>query len=125
LDEELIDMSHQYFAAEAGKECCECGRNIEPGERYLHEKGFECDQDGEAAGEPWEFNTCLDCESIRDQFFTDWIYTQILNDLEGFLDEADGSVHEGCLARLTPRAREVVCSYIEACWRRIEEEENS
>ena len=123
LDEELMDMSHQYFVAEADVHCCECGRDIMPGETYLHEEGFECDEDGDAAGDPYCFDTCLDCESIRDQFFTDWIYTRVLDDLESFLDTTDGSVHEDCLARLTPRAREMVCGYIEDAWRRIEEEE--
>lgn len=120
-----LDMTKSYPVASEPRECCECGRRIGVMETYLHEVGIPEGQEDEVPEDEWdwhEYNTCLDCKSIRDQFFNGFIYGLILHDLELFLDESDGSTNEECIAVLTPRARERVCGMIEDVWRKIEEE---
>lgn len=121
-----LDMVKYHLVALEPLKCCECERQIEEMETYLHEKGIPEGEEDEKPEDEWdwhEYNTCLDCKSIRDQFFNGFIYTMILHDLEVFLDESDGSTNEECIAALTPRARERVCGMIENVWRKIEAEE--
>jgi len=122
-----LEITHHYPIATGNKKCCECNKIIRPGERYLFEtgqaEGWEDLPEDEQEQEVYAYSTCLDCESIREQFFHDFIYTGILHDLYLFLDESGGSTHEECIANLTPRARKIVCGYIEDIWQKIEKEE--
>lgn len=122
----VLDMTPSYLIATGYEKCCECGEIIESGKKYLYEEGIPVDEEEDLPREEWEwftYITCLDCKSIRDQFFDGFFYGMIFHDLELFLDDSGGSTHEKCLANLTPRGREIVCSYIEDVWRKIEEEE--
>jgi len=149
IDEEAaLDMDFQYIVSEQNNEikCCECGRILAEGEKFLHEVGAPADvmealaEEAEELGESeWQipedelysYNTCLDCLSIRDQFFSNgWFYEHMLDELfshlETFGDKVfDEVISEDCIARLTPRAQEIVCRYIEDIWKRWEAENDT
>jgi len=121
-----LEINESYPVAGYGVHCFECNRTIEYGEQYLYEEGLPVGEEEEVSEDEWdwhEYDTCLDCQSIRDQFFNGHVYGMILHDLYMFLDESDGSTHEECIANLTPRARGIVCEYIEHIWAEIEKEE--
>ena len=122
---EFLEIVSRRVIAKNPVKCGECKRMIEKGEEYLYEEGTpQCEDFLSDEDRDWEyFSTCADCESIREQFFHSFFYGMILHDLEIFLDESGGSTHEECIAALTPRAREIVCGYIEDVWRKIEKEE--
>jgi hypothetical protein len=87
--------------------CGECFRNILPGEKYEYVSGL------------WDvfqaYKTCLDCKSIRDNFFNSWSYTLVWDD---FMDNFEGEdIPESCIAELTPGARARVCEWIESGWK--------
>jgi len=42
--------------------CCECHETIEPGKRYEHVTGIDCD------GDAFGFRTCLPCAAIRKRY---------------------------------------------------------
>jgi len=145
-EEKVLDMTEQYLVADQPLQCCECNKTIEKGEKYLHEEGTYAEfeevyrqeelEDDEAEfgclGQiPEEYmhryDTCLDCKSIRDEFFSEgWIYGSILDDLythfDATLSPTEGGIDEKCLAVLTPGAREKVCELIETVWEEMEEE---
>ena len=87
--------------------CHECSRVIAPKESYLIETLlFE--------GRISRHKTCLDCKSLRDNFFQDgWYYEEVRNMLLRHIRDSDGDISESCIAALTPVAREYVCSVIE------------
>lgn len=90
-------------------QCGECYRDILPGEKY---EKITAKWDGDFS----THKTCLDCRSIRDQFFTSWMYGQIWEHLDNFIADVSGEISESCIAELTPMAREKVCEKIELYW---------
>lgn len=86
--------------------CFECGRTIEPGEKYEYISGIW-------DGAPSSYKTCLDCLSLRDVFFCGgWIYGEVWNEFREWLYEGEIEGIEAFLAgddmrieRLTPTAR--------------------
>ena len=115
--EDAINVSLKHMTAVELVKCGECGRFIEPGEEYIFESGYRNYED--PADEPYRFSTCLDCKSIRDNFFEDWAYGWVVDDLEEYIEQAE-TVEERCIARLTPRARDKVCEMIEDVWKKQE-----
>jgi len=99
--------------------CTECGREIQPGERYEDFRGF-CDE-----SDRWmRYKTCVDCLSLRVAFF-DTYYFEFL--WENWWDEMDAcgwSVPESCLAKLTPVARARACQSIENVWEQWEDDDD-
>ena len=89
----------KYRVARKSHKCHECGRSIVTGEKYLYESGIW-------EGVPKGFKTCVDCESLRQVFFCDWGYGIVLEMLKDWLYEGDGAFWEGCVASLTPAARD-------------------
>ena len=87
--------------------CCECYRDILPGEQYEYISGIW-------DGHPESYKTCLDCQSLRKVFFDSWQYTTIWDDFYESYRGAD--VPETCVAALTPAARARVCKMIELDW---------
>lgn len=114
--EEAINVSLRHLKAVEPIECGECGKAIEPGEEYVFESGYPYYEDSK--DKLYLFSTCMDCKSIRDHFFEDWTYGQVLEDLEEHLEQAE-TVQESCIARLTPRAREIVCEMVEDVWKGV------
>ena len=90
--------------------CSECGRDINKGENYKKEVGLW--QDGFVT-----FKTCIDCLSIRDEFFCGgWNFGSVLVDLEEYIKEAHGKISEDCIINLTDNARYKVFDMIEEGW---------
>ena len=89
--------------------CCECGGIIVKGERYRHESGIW-------DGQPKVYKTCLDCVSIRDTFFCDYIYGELYDRLWEYIQKSDGEVLTSSFAELTPVARDAVFEMIEQEW---------
>lgn len=94
--------------------CGECRRTIMPGEVYRVEEG------------QWHGNfdshkTCLECVEIRDSFFCNFIFGNVLDDLRESIWEARGSYSEECLLKLSPAARDKVFEIIERVWRDLED----
>lgn len=93
--------------------CCECGREMEPGERYL----LEVVRWGGRGRCKKDYRTCRDCESLRDYLCCNWYYGNILEDIEAALEEMpEDSFPWATFAKLTPVAREFVFDIIEYRW---------
>lgn len=89
--------------------CCECGKEIEPGQEYEHVRGRWDGPDFET------FKTCSVCLEIRDAFFCHgWYYSMMYEYLYEHLREGD--VSEDCLVELSSEARGIVCGMIEDMW---------
>lgn len=58
---EFVDARH--FRARKAHECCECGREIAPGEEYERTSG-------KWDGDFYTFKTCEQCEDLRDSLFS-------------------------------------------------------
>lgn len=96
--------------ARKSHQCTECGREIEPGERY------EC-----AVGDWGDglsvYKTCADCLSVRNEFFCEsWIFTEVWERVGEHISDLSGNISERCIASLTPRARDHICDMIEEYW---------
>jgi len=89
--------------------CCECRRDIPPGEEYENVTGC---WDGS-----WStYKTCIDCKSMRDTFFNAWHYTAIWETFRDEFGYYDSIIPESCISELTPHARAKVCEFIESGW---------
>ena len=113
-----VDMDYfapEFFVSKDRKArkahtCCECGATINTGDNYRVESG------------KWEgvfnyYKTCSACIEIRDKFFCEGYYFEMLMELlNNHIQEIDGDVSASCLSILSPNAREKVCELIEACW---------
>jgi len=87
--------------------CIECGRNIEPGEMYIWEKGLW-------EGSFSEFKTCSDCLSVKNSFiFAGIEYGTIWQELKNHLEYCGGEIGEAHITCLTPAARGRVCDLIQ------------
>ena len=87
--------------------CGECGRIIEPGERYEKAVGK---WDGDFCTE----TTCADCLSLRQTFFCSWMYQNLWDEFENWLNDwlYDDSPTLYKIENLTPRARNRVLDMI-------------
>ena len=77
--------------------CCECGRDITPGELYTYERGIW--EDG-----PESYKTCNDCVSLR-HLIDDFVYGCLYEDLYLYVDSVDGKVPTDVLNGVTPEAK--------------------
>ena len=94
--------------------CYECRDVIEKGTEYEYVKGL------------WEgtfsvYKTCLDCVSLRAEFFTGYVFTQLWCDFSVYLESCYGEIPEKCISKLLPGARGRVCEKIEDYWEHLEE----
>jgi len=91
------------------KKCGECDREIKKGEKYeWYRGGYD--------GSFRTHNTCLDCVSLRENFFYDWTFEQLWDDFYYHMEECNWEVPEKCLSNCTPTTREKICQYIEVFW---------
>lgn len=111
IDETALVLSIKTPTAKKKEHICrECRRVIKLGEKYLIENLVF---DGEFSN----YITCLDCKSIRDEFFTGgWYWGEILWMLHDHIYDSGGDVSEECLCKLTPVARARVCDMVERAW---------
>lgn len=90
--------------------CCECGREISPGERYKYETGLW-------AGVFRAFKTCSDCLSVRSLFCDQPPFTTLYSCLWDEIYESYGGEHiANNLGQLTTAARWKVCEMFEKYW---------
>lgn len=91
-------------------QCGECMRDIQKSEEYERSVVF---YDGSAS----TYKTCLDCLSIRNEFFCNaWMFTTIWDDLKCHIRTLNGEISSKCIMELTKKARDRVCDMIEECW---------
>jgi len=105
--------SEKIVKAKQGHRCYECLKDIKPGDKYEYTSG------------KWDgcflvYKTCLDCRSLRNQFFSSFTYTMIWDDFDDYLGDCNAEIPEDCIAELTPVAREKVCEKIESYWEYLE-----
>ena len=112
-DGAITVLKEKIVTAKKEHKCSECGRKIKKEESYEYASGV------------WEtklniYKTCLDCLSLRKQFFKDgFCYNAIW---EMFEEEfRDTEIPESCISKLTPGARAKVCVFIEWCWENDED----
>ena len=89
--------------------CCECGRVIEPGEKYRREKTVH-------DGICFTHKTCIDCSSIRDNLVCSFFWGDILELVQDGISDRQGNISESAISKLTPNARAWVCERIESYW---------
>ena len=109
----------QYMKYSKSKhKCGECGKTIKPGEKYEYYKGrFD--------GEFHIHKTCIDCLSLREHFFGDWIFESTWEMFQEHMDECFWQVPEKCLAKVTSNTRAKICEMIEEYWMENEEDEEA
>ncbi len=106
------------YTARKTHKCCECRREILPGEKYNYCSGMW-------DGDFHVYKTCPDCVSIRNEFFKNgWTFGDIIYDLSEHLHEVGGDISEDCVAGLTPKARERVADIIQDIFGDENEEED-
>ena len=109
VDEFCFTLSDEYPTARKQHKCGECGRIIEAGKKYRKEKLLN---DGEITTQ----KTCLDCNSIRKEFFDSFYYGMIRECFVEHVQDCYGEVPEKCLSKLTPNALAWACDVIERVW---------
>ena len=96
------DYGPEFFSATEPKArkahaCGECGRQIQPGERYE----YVC---GKWDGDMLTYKTCVDCLSIRNAFFCEaYTFGDIWSRVRDHFSEG-ASVKPECVVELTPAA---------------------
>ena len=103
-----------FMVRKARKEhrCCECSRII------LFREPYEV-FDGCYEGRFYQYKTCLDCVSAR-MLFCSFSFETLWQDFREEMQETS-TLPCSCLAKLTPRAREMACAIIEEIWEGEEE----
>ena len=110
VDEYSTILYDKIIKARKAYKCSECREKIEVGQQYRKETVIF---DGEISST----KTCLDCVSVRDTFFCDGFYWEMLwEHFYDYLQECAGEISQSSIAGLTFKAREKVCDMIEACW---------
>ncbi len=89
--------------------CCECHREILPGEEYERVDGL------------WEvfetYKTCEDCLGVRNEFFCEaWEYEFVWERMYDHIRDVFGEISSSCLVELTKPARDKICDMIEQWW---------
>jgi len=89
--------------------CDECLKDITAGDLYEY---LSMKFDGSFC----VYKTCLACKSIRDIFFSSWVYTEVWESFRNEFGWTDSIIPESCISELTPGARDRVCEFIEESW---------
>jgi len=89
--------------------CCECDREIAPGEKYER-------VDGIWEGYPRSYKTCIDCASVRNSLFCSYIYTEMWEALGESFNSCPELPSSKCMSELTTAARDKVCDLLEEYW---------
>ena len=86
--------------------CGECGKEIKPGDQYEWYRG-------EYEEEKYTHYTCLDCVSLKEHFFSEYMFESLWEDFNQHMDDCGWQVPEDCLAKVTPTTRAKICESIE------------
>lgn len=105
-------LTQKSVQARKSHKCSECKKVINRGDTYELFKGV---WDGKIE----TYKTCLDCVSLRDTFFCDWIFTNLWDDFIDYVWE-DGISFDN-ISKLTLGAKEHVYKIIENYWDRLDE----
>ena len=89
--------------------CGECGKIIPLGSEYEW-------YSGEYDGEYYVHYTCMNCLSLRNNFFGDWTFGRLWDDFFDYMDDCRWEVPEKCLSKVTPKTRAKICEIIEKQW---------
>ena len=108
-------MREETPVARKSYKCCECQREIVKGEKYERVVG-------KWEGDFATFKTCMDCASIRDAFFCSFSFSRMFEDLREEIDYANGNLSQDCIAKLTPRAKDMVLEMIDEFLARVGKE---
>ncbi len=93
--------------------CCECGREIRPGEKYNYAWGV------------WiksiEYHRCADCQSIADAYFCDTapfagLEEEIFNTFVYSGEDINLLLKDDCVKNLTKAAKERIFEIVEKQW---------
>ncbi len=112
-----IYRRHDRIARKSHR-CCECGRQIAPGERYNYAWGV------------WEksreYHRCADCQSIADAYFCDTVPfmgldEELMNTFVYSGEDINLLLKESSIQKLTKAARERIFDIVEKQWERSEE----
>ena len=112
VDVECSYDFHNKIQRRAVKEhrCSECGRTIAVGETYEYVFGK---WDGVIS----TYKTCKDCEILRDTFFCDgWYYEMLWENLWDYLVDINGDVPASCILPLTEISKNKVFDMIDRVW---------
>jgi len=109
VDEYCVLLSTTSPVARKDHYCYECKRLIHTGEKYRNEITVFENKLG-------VYKTCNDCMSIRDVFFTQFLYGCLTENLHDYIWDCGGDIPESCISKLTIRARARVCEIIEDIW---------
>lgn len=117
VDDVLEELEEVILTSSVPDTCGECGVTIPPGEEYEFFVGRDSED-----GSITDFVTCMDCRSIRNEFFCEgWFYGRILDDVNTHVYDLGGEISSECLARLTPGGRDIILSYIDDVFEEINE----
>lgn len=109
VDDYAIILSDTMPIARKKHKCSECKRTISIGEKYRKETTL-FDAKFDLA------KTCLDCNSIRTELVCGFYWGEVLTLVkEGIYDNC-GEISESAMTRLTPRARGMICEWLEEYW---------
>ena len=97
-------------------ECGECGKQIKFGEQYEWYRG-------EYDGKHHTHHTCLDCLSLKENFFSNYAFKGLWEDFNQHMDDCEWQVPEDCLAKVTPATRAIICENIEREWGYLDDQE--
>ena len=109
VDEFSEVLRETFQKARKEHKCGECYRTIVKGEEY--EKIVTVFD-----SRLYTYKTCMDCVSVRKQFFTTFYYESIWEYFREYVSDVYGEIPENCISELTPAARAKVCELIEEQW---------
>lgn len=97
----------EWRKARKPHECCECGAEIKPGEKYEYREGLD--------ESFFAYKTCADCASIRKALFCSWTYEEIWEDIaEKYRDGNPPPM--ALIEKLTPTAKVKLLDFLEKSW---------
>lgn len=111
VDDAYITVLQKIYTAHHSKHiCCECNQPIKKGTEYERFVGkYEEDP------QRYIYYTCIDCLSVRNAFFSDWLFTCLWDALNQEFEE--GNIEGECLAKnllkCTEKARADIAKIIE------------
>jgi len=117
--ERIVHKAHRWQRQWHELKCDECGRVIQPGEKYEHVEAIW----GE--GRPLEVHrTCVICHEIREEFFCyGYIYGMVWEDIRTHFEELGDDIPSDCIAKLSKPAQEYLCDVIDQWWGEVNDDE--
>ena len=118
VDEFGTNLFSKIVTARKTHVCSECREQITIGQKYLIEKIIY-------GGNFNVYKTCLDCKAVRDIFFFDgYWYEMLWENLEDFIHESYGELPESCIIKLPDKAKWKVIDLVEKAYKYWEDEED-